>query len=195
MQIRSGALISLGGLLIASVVLGACSSGPATCSTNTNVNVTGGTLTYSPHTSQLSTLGVTVAPVSPATSASDGAIHLPIASGTTVNNSSYEGTINTSGGIKFTDSNGHSLSVTHLSINTRTGQASAQLNGVTTHFLRVILTSATKSTTSSQVNVSGIASTVSSAGAVVFNSDLGVTTFTTGIQLGTFTAGVTYSCP
>lgn len=177
------------------VVLFGCSSGPATCAANTNVNVTGGTLTYTANANELSSLGVKVSAISPASKTSNGGFHLPISSGTTVNNSSVAGTINTKGGIKFTGPTGHSLSLTNFSVNTKTGQVTAQANGTTTHFLQLHLSTATKSSSSSQINLSGVTTTLSSAGAVVFDRGLAITTFTPAVQLGTFTAGVTYSCP
>jgi hypothetical protein len=179
-------------LLVVPVVFASCTSGAATCAANTNVTVSGGTVSYTPQTSALQSLGVTTSAVSPATS-SNGAFHLPI-SGGSVNNSSLSGTIKTNGGIKFSGPGGRSVSLTDFSINTQSGLVSANANGQAVQFLQVRLSTASKSTSSNQANLSGVTSTLASTGAVVLNRDLAITTFTPGYQLGTFTAGVTYSC-
>ncbi len=185
--------VVLGTALTLPVGLVACSSGAATCAANTNVTVNGGTITYTPQTSALQGAGVTTSAVSPATSSSNGGFHLPI-SGGSVNNASLAGTINTNGGIKFSGPAGRSVSLTHFAINTQNGVVTTQVNGHSVQLLQVTLSTASKSTSSNQANVSGLASTLARAGAVALNQDLAIAAFTPGVQLGTFTGGITYSC-
>ena len=188
--VRRGAFL-LSGILVLPFVLVSCSSGAATCAANTNVKVTGGTISKTPGPIGPAQ-GVTVSAVSPATTDSSG-LHLPITGGN-VNNSSLIGTINTNGGIKYAGPGGRSISFTNFSINTQNGLVSASANGQSVQFLQVMLSTASKSTSSNQVNVSGLASTLASAGALILNRDLAVTTFNPGVQFGTFTGGIKYSC-
>jgi len=187
---RRGAVL-LSGILVLPFVLVSCSSGAATCAANTNVKVTGGTISKAPGPIGPAQ-GLTVSAVSPATTDSNG-LHLPITGGN-VNNSSLIGTINTNGGIKYAGPGGRSLTLTNWSINTQNGFVSALANGQSVQILQVAVSTASKSTSSNQVNVSGLASTLASSGALILNRDLAITTYTPGTPFGTFTGGIKYSC-
>lgn len=172
-------------------------SGPAgaasSCASNSTVKVTGGTISFTSQVTGLKSLGVSVSKVSPAKSGSNGAVQFPI-SGGSVNNSSASGSINTNGGLKFTDTDGRSVSLTNFSVNTRNGLVTASANGTSVQLLKVNLSTASTSSSKNQVNVSGLVSTLASAGAVALNHDLAITKFTPSYRLGTFTGGIKYSC-
>lgn len=188
------AIPMVGAVALLPPVLAAC-SGPATCASNTNVNVNGKNVTFTTNSttmSDLSSSGVTVSAISPASKQSSGKYQFPITGGK-VNNSSLSGSINLSGGLKFS-AGGHSESFTNPVIDSQTGVVSATFQGHSVQLFQVALSSATKQYSSLQINASGITTTLSTAAALTLDNGLTVTAFHAGSQIGNFSSDITYTC-
>lgn len=170
------------------------SAGPSGSATphNVTLTVTGKdtNLTLAPATVQaLTNAAVQVSPVAPASAVSSGGVNFPITGGT-LTQASLRGTVNHSGGLRFTHA-GKTVTASNFVLNTGQGVLSATVQGKQVPLLAVNLTHLVRTTSGSQITASGITSTLIPSAAVLLNGQLATTVFTQGLPIGTLTAYLT----
>ena len=131
---------------------------------------------------------ITVAPVAPATAGDDG-ITFPITGGS-VEAESLAGTIDHSGGLKFT-AGGTDLELTDFVIDTTAGTLTATAGGAQVPILDVDLMGLERSDDAGTIVLEGITVTLSADGAKALNDTFGVTLFTEGLAIGDVTVRAT----
>ena len=147
-------------------------------------------LTLTAATAQaLTTAGVHVGPAAPATAASPAAVTFPVTGGT-LTQVSMRGTINHSGGLKFTRA-GKTVTASNFVLNTNQSILSATVLGHQTPLLAVNLTHLVRTTSGSEIIASGITSTLIPSAAVFLDGALATTVFTEGLPIGTLTTYLT----
>ena len=147
-------------------------------------------LTLTAATAQaLTTAAVHVGPVAPATAASPAAVTFPVTGGT-LTQVSMRGTINHSGGLKFTHA-GKTVTASNFVLNTNQGILFATVLGHQAPLLAVSLTHMVRTTSGSEIIGSGITSTLIPSAAVFLNGTLATTVFTKGLPIGTLTTYLT----
>ena len=168
------------------------SASPTGTSTqNVTVTLTGKdtNLTLAPATVQaLQAAAVQVAPVAPATAASGG-VKFPVTGGT-LTQVSMRGTIDHSGGLKFTHA-GKTATASNFVLNTNQGILSATVQGHHVPLLAVDLTHLVRTTSGSEIVASGITSTLVASAAVLLDGKLATTVFTKGLPIGSLTTYLT----
>jgi hypothetical protein len=169
------------------------SASPTGTSTqNVTVTLTGKdtNLTLAPATVQaLQAAAVQVGPVAPATAASSGGVNLPVTGGT-LTQVSMRGTIDHSGGLKFTHA-GKTVTASNFVLHTNQGILSATVQGHHVPLLAVDLTHLVRTTSGSEIVASGITSTLVASAAVLLDGKLATTVFTKGLPIGTLTTYLT----
>jgi hypothetical protein len=131
---------------------------------------------------------VTVAPVGPATADKVGIV-FPVTGGAVVV-SSLAGTIDHSGGLKFS-AGGKEVVATDFEVNTETKQLVATIGGAQVPLLDLNLTGLKKATgPNGEIVASNIATTLTSEAATALNEAFGVTLFKAGLPIGTVTVTV-----
>ena len=147
-------------------------------------------LTLTAATAQaLTTAAVHVGPVAPATAASPAAVTFPVTGGT-LTQVSMRGTINHSGGLKFTHA-GKTVTASNFVLNTNQGILFATVLSHQAPLLAVNLTHLVRTTSGSEIIASGITSTLIPSAAVFLNGTLATTVFTKGLPIGTLTTYLT----
>ena len=163
-----------------------------TSTQNVTVTLTGKdtNLTLAPATVQaLQAAAVQVGPVAPATAASSGGVNLPVTGGT-LTQVSMRGTIDHSGGLKFTHA-GKTATASNFVLNTNQGILSATVQGHHVPLLAVDLTHLVRTTSGSEIVASGITSTLVASAAVLLDGKLATTVFTKGLPIGSLTTYLT----
>ena len=131
---------------------------------------------------------ITVAPVAPAT-AGDAGIAFPITGGT-VDAESLAGTIEHSGGLRFS-AGGTDLDLTDFVIDTAAGTLTATAAGAQVPILDVDLTGLQRSEDAGVIVLEGITVTLGAEGAAALNDTFGVTLFEEGLPIGDVTVRAT----
>lgn len=133
----------------------------------------------------LSSLGVAVAPVAPATAGPKG-LSFPIVSGF-VRGRDLAGTIVHRGGITFSAANGKSLTVTDFVIDTRRGVLTAAAGGARVDLLKLDLSAPAVSATDDEIVIGNVPASLTATAAQALNATFGVTAFTEGLRIGVAT--------
>ncbi len=139
----------------------------------------------------LSSLGVTPGVSAPATANPDGSLSFPITGGR-VNLKSLAGSITHSGGITLTAGSLPSgvtvVSLADFTINTRTKQLTATINGgARAAILDLDLSAPAVAVKGRRVTVGNVGASLTQGAADALNGAFGVTAFTAGLKLGTAT--------
>lgn len=133
---------------------------------------------------------VTVEPIAPATASDDG-ITFPITGGT-INSESLVGTIEHSGGLRFS-ADGENVEVTDFVIDTSADTLTATADGEQLPLLGVNLGDIARSSDGDIILLEGITTTLVPEAAVVLNDAFGVVFFSEGVEVGDVTIRATAS--
>lgn len=139
--------------------------------------------------SALSSLGISAAPIGPATSGSAG-IAFPITGGS-VNAKTLAGTVDHSGGLRLSDGG---TTVDLRSFTIRIDDApdlTADVGGSRVSILRLDLSQAQAAVKGKSVRVSGVRALLSADAAAALNAAFGTSAFTAGLLLGTASVDAT----
>jgi hypothetical protein len=136
----------------------------------------------------LTGLGVEVSPIAPATAANDG-IAFPITGGT-VASDTLAGTIEHSGGLRFS-AGGTTVDVTDFVVDTTAGTLTATVGEGQVPLLALDLSGLERSMEGDVIVASGIDATLAGEAATALNEAFGVEAFTEGLAIGTVTVRAT----
>lgn len=179
------------GALVLALALVPAMAGAKSKGTNLKLKATGGTTVKldSKTAAALTGLGVSVAPVAPATAGSKG-VTFPVTGGT-VNSKTLAGNVKHSGGLRFSSAT-TAVDLTNFTINIdKKPDLVATVGGARVSILSLDLSKLKVSAKGKNIKLSGVKASLTKAAADALNATFATTAFKKGLVLGTATVSVT----